>query len=159
MTRRLAGLALLLYPLAFRRRYGREMRALLEQTPPGALTVLDLLRGALVAHLRPPAGLGSVVDVGGRLRASISGVLACWVVFAAAGFGFYKTTEDGPYRAAGISHALLGDARLAIQVLAILASAAVLAGALPLIVIALLQARRQRSLRMLVSLPIVAAGQ
>jgi hypothetical protein len=101
MTRRLAGLALLLYPLAFRRRYGQEMRALLDETPPGVLTVLDLLRGALAAHLHPPAGLAGVVDAGDRLRGSMSGVLACWVVFAAAGFGFYKTTEDHPFEAAG----------------------------------------------------------
>jgi len=95
MRRRLAGLALALYPLAFRRRYGQEMRALLDETPPGVHTVLDLLRGALAAHLRPPAGLGGVV---------------------------------------------------------------VLAGALPLIVLALNHARRERSLRMLVSLPIVAVA-
>ena len=158
MTRRLAGLALLLYPLAFRRRYGQEMRALLDETAPGVLTVLDLLRGALAAHLRPPAGLAGVVDAGDRLRASMSGVLACWVVFAAAGFGFYKTTEDHPFEAAGSTHTLLGGAHLAIQILAVVASVAVLAGALPLIVLALNHARRHRSLRMLVSLPIVAVA-
>jgi hypothetical protein len=158
MRRRLAGLALALYPLAFRRRYGQEIRVLLDETSPGVLTVLDLLRGALAAHLHPPTGLGSVVDVGDRLRASMSGVLACWVVFAAAGFGFYKTTEDYPYQTAGNSHALLGDAHVGIQVLAILASVAVLAGALPLSVLALHRARRKPSLRMLVSLPIVAVA-
>jgi len=158
MRRRLAGLALALYPLAFRRRYGQEMRALLDETPPGVLTVLDLLRGALSAHLHPPTGLAGTVDPDDRLRASMSGVLACWVVFAAAGFGFYKTTEDAPYQTAGNSHALLGDTHVGIQVLAILASVAVLAGALPLIVLALNRARRERSLRMLVSLPIVAVA-
>jgi len=158
MTRRLAELILRCYPLAFRRRYGDEMRALLDETPAGAPTVLDLSRGAFLAHLRPPAGLAGVVDVGDRLRASTSGVLACWVVFAAAGFGFYKTTEDHSFEAAGSAHTLLGDAHLAIQILAILASVAVLAGALPLIVIAVNQARRERSLRMVVGLPTVAVA-
>ena len=76
MRRRLAGLALALYPLAFRRRYGQEMRALLDETPPGVHTVLDLLRGALAAHLRPPAGLGALPRPPPRLvreRASLRG--------------------------------------------------------------------------------------
>ena len=85
-------------------------------------------------------------------------MLACWVLFAAAGFGFYKTTEDHPYQGAGSSHAWLGDAHLGIQILAILGSLAVLAGALPLSVIALNHARCQPSLRRLVSLPIVAVA-
>jgi hypothetical protein len=156
MTRRLAQLILLGYPLAFRRRYGDEMRALLEQTPSGALTVLDLLRGALLAHLRPAPGLSELVDPGERLRASTSGVLACWVAFAAAGFGFYKTTEDQPFEAAGSAHTVLGGAHLTIQFLAVVGSLAVLAGAFPLIVAALAQARREPSLRVVVSLPVLA---
>ena len=92
----LARQTLLLHPLAFRRRYGDEMCALLERTRVRPMTLLDLLRGALVAHYRAPAALAGLVDGADRMRASASGVLACWVVFAAAGFGFYKTTEDAP---------------------------------------------------------------
>lgn len=156
MTRRLAALTLLVYPLAFRRRYGGEMRALLDETPPRALMLLDLLRGALAAHLRPPAGLAGVLDPVDRLRASTSGVLACWVAFAAAGFGFYNTTEDHPFAAAGNAHPVLGGAHLAVQVLALLGCVGVLAGALPLVLLALGHARRDRSLRILVSLPVLA---
>jgi hypothetical protein len=156
MTSRLARLVLLCYPLAFRRRYGDEMRALLDQTPPRALMLLDLLRGALAAHLRPPAGLAGVVDTDERLRASTSGVLAWWVAFAAAGFGFYDTTEDHPFRAVGNAHPLLGGAHVVVQVLAIVGSVAILAGALPLVMAALGQARREPRLRVLVSVPIVA---
>ena len=58
MSARLGRLTLRLYPLAFQRRYGDEMRALLEQSPPGWLGVLDLARGALIAHLRPPKEIG-----------------------------------------------------------------------------------------------------
>lgn len=153
MTGRLARLALALYPLAFRRRYEQEMRALLEESPPRALALLDLLRGAMAAHLRPTAAAGGGVDPGERLRASASGQLACWVAFAAAGFGFYKTTEDAPFAAAGHAHQLLGDTHLAVQVLAVLASALVLLGALPLILAALSGARRQPRLWRLVGLP------
>ncbi len=153
MTGRLAGLALALYPLAFRRRYEQEMRALLEESQPRVLALLDLLRGAMAAHLRPPAAAGDGVDPCERLRASTSGQLACWVAFAAAGFGFYKTTEDAPFAAAGHAHRLLGDTHLAVQVLAVLASAAVLLGALPLILAALNRARLQPRLWRLVALP------
>ncbi len=156
MTRRLAQLVLRCYPLAFRRRYGAELHALLDETPARALTVLDLSRGAFLAHLRPPAGLTGLVDSGERLRASASGVLACWVAFAAAGFGFYKTTEDHPFEVAGSAHTLLGDAHLAIQILAVVASVAVMAGALPLGVLALHRARSEPRLRRLVSLPPLA---
>lgn len=62
MTRRLARLALSLYPLAFRRRYGQEMRALLDQTPTKVPAVLDLFRGALVAHLRPAGTAAGLVN-------------------------------------------------------------------------------------------------
>lgn len=156
MTRRLAILALGLYPLAFRRRYGPEMRALLDQASPRTATVLDLVRGAVAAHLRPLAAVTELVEPADRVRASASGVLACWIVFAAAGFGFYKTTEDQPFTAAGHAHPLLGDAHVSIQTLALVASASVLLGALPLITAALAHARRQPGLRFVVSLPALA---
>lgn len=156
MTRRLAALALWLYPMAFRRRYGEELRTLLDESPPRLLAVLDLLRAAVAAHLRPPAAVAGLVDSADRMRASMSAQLACWVLFAAAGFGFYDTTEDAPFTAAGHAHPLLGGVHIAIQVGAIVASGAVLVGALPLILAALGQARRQPSLRRLVSLPPLA---
>lgn len=156
MRRRLASIALAAYPLAFRRRYGAEMRALIEESPPSALGVLDLLRGALVAHVRPPAGGCLALEPGERLRASTSAVLACWVAFAAAGFGFYKTTEDGPATLAGSAHPLLGDAHLLVQILAVAGSLALVAGAVPLIAAALSQVRAQPSLRRVVIVPPLA---
>lgn len=156
MTRRLAAAALRCYPVAFRRRYGAEMAALLDERPATAATVLDLVRGALVAHARPPAQLEALVPAGERVRASMAGVLACWVAFAAAGLGFYKTTEDVPFSGAGDAHPALGLAHGAVQALAGLASVAVVVGALPLIAAALVRARRDPSLRPVVAVPIVA---
>ena len=147
MRRRLARAALALYPVAFRRRYGDEMLALVDDSPVSPRTTFDLLRGAFVAHARPPAGLAASLNSEDRLRATSSGVLACWLAFAAAGFGFYKTTEDHAFASAGDAHLALGDAHLAIQVLAVLASLAVLAGALPLILAAVRQSRRTRVVR------------
>ncbi|HTX08996.1 MAG TPA: hypothetical protein VME22_10320 [Solirubrobacteraceae bacterium] len=155
MTARLARLVLGLYPLAYRRRYGEEMHALLEDGRPNARTVLDLLRGALLAHLRPQDAPTGAVDAADRVRASAVGVLMCWVLFAAASFAFYKTTEDQPFSAAGHVHPLLGDAHLAVQAVALLASATVMLGALPLIAAALMRARRDPGARSTVILPFV----
>ncbi len=158
MKRRLAVLLLGLYPLAFRRRYGEEMAALLDQTPVRAGALLDLLRGALRAHARPPAGLGDVLAVGERVRGSVSGVLACWLAFAVAGFGFYEATEDHPFPAVARAHVALGGAHLTVQLLALLASLAVVLGALPLVVLALDQGRRRPQLRVLLGLPFAAVA-
>ncbi len=45
--------ALRLYPRAWRRRYGDELAALLDERPPGARARLNLVGGALDAHLHP----------------------------------------------------------------------------------------------------------
>ncbi len=154
MTAKLARLALRLYPLAFQRRYGDEMRALLEQSPPGARGIIDLVRGALAAHVHPPETVAASVEPAERVGASAAGVLACWVVFAAAGFAFYKTTEDAPFSAAGHAHPLLDVAHLAVQALAVSASAVVVLGALPLIWAAFRHARDRHELGIVVA-PIV----
>ncbi|HEY7935043.1 MAG TPA: hypothetical protein VID48_14590 [Solirubrobacteraceae bacterium] len=159
MNARLAGLVLALYPLGFRRRYAAEMKALLAEEPPRGMTLLDLLRGALAAHLRPLSGSAEILDTATRVRLSLSGVLACWVAFAAAGFGFYKTTEDHPFALAGNTHPLLGATHTTIQVFAVLASVALVAGALPAATIALHRARRERGrLRLLLGVAFLAVS-
>jgi hypothetical protein len=45
---------LILYPRAWRARYGDEMADLLATRPPRRSDALDLMRGALDAHLHPP---------------------------------------------------------------------------------------------------------
>jgi hypothetical protein len=143
MSARLTRAALALYPLAYRRRYGAEIDALLEDTGTSPRVVADLLRGALAAHLRPSAALAGELDPDERTRLGIGSILLCWVLFAAAGFGLYKTTDGGGFSSAGDSHWLLGGAHLAIQVLAAVATALVLAGACPLALAALRQGREQ----------------
>jgi hypothetical protein len=147
MSRLLARGALRLYPLAHRRRYGAELEALLEDSPAGLLTVLDLLRGAATAHVRPAAPATASLSPADRIRSSASVILACWLAFAAAGLGFYKTTEGPAFSRAGDAHVALGGSHLAIQALAVLASLAILAGALPLVIAALRQLRHSRSVR------------
>lgn len=134
--RRLGELALALYPLSYRRRYGEEMWALLDDAGVDGRAVVDLMRGALVAHVRPTVG---AVDADERLRLSASGILVCWVLFAVAGLAFYKTVEGAAFTAAGAAHPALSALYLAIRVVAVLASAAVVLAASPLILAALRQ--------------------
>lgn len=145
MSARLARFALALYPLAYRRRYGKEMEALVEDAGASPRAVADLLRGALLAHLRPELGLEEQLGPDDRLRLGLSSILLCWVVFSAAGLGLYKTTEDHPFTRLADAHGLVGAVHTAIQVLALLAAAAVAVGAAPLIVLALRQARDRRT--------------
>jgi hypothetical protein len=145
VTARLARLALALYPLAYRRRYGEEMEALLEDGGATPAAVGDLLRGALRAHLRPEPGVAAAVGREDRLRLGLSSVLLCWVVFSVAGLGLYKTTEDHGFTVAADNHGLLDAAHLAIQILALVSAAGVVLGAAPLVVIALRQARDRRA--------------
>ena len=97
-----------LYPEAWRDRYGEEMSALLDQTPPSVTATLDLLRGALTAHLRPLASSAP----GARARGTIGQVLGCFIVFWVVGSGFAKTTENYDYiraRPSAARHFPLGD--------------------------------------------------
>jgi hypothetical protein len=154
MTAWLARQTLRLYALAYQRRYGDEMRALLEERPARAGTVLDLLRGALIAHLRSADAPASAVHPADRVRATTSGVLLCWLVFVATLFGFLETTQDHPYT--GHAPPVVGIAQVAVQALALIASAAVVLGALPLTVAALAYARDHPGVRRTAALPFAA---
>jgi hypothetical protein len=146
---RLARVALTLYPLAYRRRYGEEMVTLLEDSPVSAATVVDLVRGAARAHLRPEPAVAAEVGPDERLRLGLGSVLLCWVLFVLAGLALYKTTE-GPVTEGDSTPALLGSLHLAIQVLAAIGSTAVVLGAAPLVFLALRQAVVRPKLRGLV---------
>jgi hypothetical protein len=133
---RLARLALRLYPLAYRRRYGAEMEALLEDGGATPHAVLDLARGAIGAHLRPEPGVDAALGRDERLRHGLGAILACWCLFVIAGLAFYKTTEGVPFEGAGTPGAL-GTLHLAIQILAALGGAAAVLGLAPFVAAAL----------------------
>ncbi len=59
LARWLAGL----YPAEWRERYGDEFEALLEDSPPTPLAMLDVAIGALDAHLNPQAGDGGIAGM------------------------------------------------------------------------------------------------
>jgi hypothetical protein len=140
VSARLARLALALYPLAYRRRYGEEMEALVEDQGASPRAVADLARGALRAHVRPEPAVRGSLRREDRVRLGVSAVLFCWVLFTLAGLALYKTTEGRSFEGLGGAPGLLGVARVGIQILAAAGSAAVVLGAAPLVVAALRQA-------------------
>ncbi|MBV9310049.1 MAG: hypothetical protein JOZ73_04415 [Solirubrobacterales bacterium] len=140
---------LALYPEAWRERYGDEMSALLEETPPSITVIPDLLRGALAAHLRPLASSPPAV----RARGTIAYVLGCFIVFCVFGSAFAKTTENFDY--IEHFHPLLGISHSVILIAAIVAASALALAAVPLAIASLAQARRtrERTLMMLIAVP------
>ncbi len=145
---------LLLYPEAWRERYGDEMSALLDETPASIRATVDLLRGALAAHLRPLATSAPAT----RARGAIGLVLGCFIVFCVFGAGFAKTTENYDYTEH--VHPLLGISHSIILIAAIVAASALALAAAPLAIASLAQARRTRepNLIKLIAVPPAAIG-
>ena len=85
---------LVLYPAAWRRRYGEEFAALLEQTPLTFRTLFDVGVSAVDAHLNPTAPMRKWPFMFERLRASELAVFAGWILFVVSGLGFAKMTEN-----------------------------------------------------------------
>ena len=153
---RLARALVALYPEAWRERYGDEMIALLEDDPPGMRGLASLLAGAAGAHLRPRDGWSRQLAPAARMRLTLVALFSCWIALALAGAAFQKGTEDRLFAAAGAGHPLLDAARAAVVGGAILGAVAIAAGGLPLLWRALLRAREDRLVALLVALPPVA---
>ena len=149
MSARLARLALALYPRAYRRRYGEEIEALVEDQGASPRAVADLLRGAARAHLRPEPGLAPGARPGREhLKLGVSAILFAWVLFA---LRRPRPLQDD--RGAGPSPAPAtptgSSARLTWRSRSSPSSspAAVVLGAAPLVLAALRQARERPAAR------------
>jgi hypothetical protein len=135
-----ARAALALYPPSWRVRYGDEVRALLDESGGGARAVASLVWQALPAWIWPAPHLH---DRPARMRASLATGLMSWSFLAGLGLVFAQLTQLQGYRPAG--HPVIGwcyavfDAALAVSVLA------AGLGGLPLWLLMLRRARRDRS--------------
>jgi hypothetical protein len=90
--------ALRWYPAAWRRRYGAELAALLEDTyGPGPVPWrgrISLLRAGSVERLRTAGLLGSATSPSEGIRAGSLLVLWAWAVFMVAGAGFASLADN-----------------------------------------------------------------
>lgn len=145
-----------LYPQAWRRRYGPEMLALLEDDPPGVRGLCSLVIGAADAHLRPRAQWRGALAPQVRARLSLAGLFCCWIALSLAGGAFAKETEEPSYAAAERHHVLLAVSRHAIIAAAAIGAAAIAIGGLPLLWRALRSAASDRRMAAWVLAPPVA---
>ncbi len=158
MTARAASVLLALYPEGWRDRYGEEMRALVEDDPPGAGGLVSLLTGAARAHLRPEPAWREKVPAASAMRLSVGALFACWILVSLAGSCFAKVTEH--MDRLEHAHALLGAGRALVTVGAGIGALAIAVGGLPLLWQALRVAarRRERPLGWLLAAPALAGG-
>jgi len=128
-----------LYPRPWRERYGEEFLAMLEQRPLSFLDGLDLLRGALDAHLHPALSTtgmprqARMAYLFTALRSSVLTIFCAYVGFILAGMGFQKLTEDAQFQQVAQTWNLVGLAFHLVVMGAVVALLAVTAGGLPIV--------------------------
>jgi hypothetical protein len=122
------------YPSGFRERHGDELLAWVEERGLGLLVAIDLVRGALDAHLHPDLVAERRIPMSEpqRLRGVVLGVLCGYTAFALAGIGYQKLTEYDDFVAAAHHHAAVGAAFDAVVGASLVALAAMLAAGLPI---------------------------
>jgi hypothetical protein len=122
-----------LYPLHWRQRYGEEFEALLEQCLNGPMDVLDIILGALDAHLwSSAAGTWRLMNMNNKLRTAILLVFAAYIAFIVAGMGVYGFADDSPFIPMMKTNLALYVAWTTIQLGSVVALAAVVVGGAPL---------------------------
>lgn len=110
-----------LYPHRWRDRYGDEFLALLEQQPVTPIVVLDVLLGALDAHLRAHVSpmTETVSELMMRrllaLRTTALTVFCAYITFVVAGFALLGMVDDSPFVPAMRDHFALNACWLIIE--------------------------------------------
>ncbi len=139
----MAAICVSMYPRVWRNRYGEEFLDLLTASPLTVVVVLDVVRGALDAHLHL-SDLMSEMSLPARMRSVVTTTFAAWLMFCFAAVVIWPTTNDPRFDEAADAHPLVGASRwLATAGLA--TSLVVMAGAaVPLAVFIAWQACRRR---------------
>ena len=122
-----------LYPRAWRERYGDEFEALLEECLHTPLDVVDILLGAMDAHL----GLSDttnwrMMNMNNKLRTAILMVFAAYIAFIVAGMSVYGFADDSPFIPMMQTDKLLALAWSTLQISALVALLAIVIGGMPL---------------------------
>lgn len=124
-----------LYPSSWRDRYADEFEALLEQCLHSPLDVVDVMLGALDAHLQLFNGENvnwRLMNMVNKLRTTILIVFASYIGFIVAGLALVGMLDDSPmipYMQTNLASAL---AMTIIRVGAVVALLAVVVGGMPL---------------------------
>jgi len=147
-----------LYPAAWRERYGDEFGALLEECQLSVVDVVDVLWSAVDAHLHADVLSGRTRPMLQRLRRAEITVFCAWIAFVLAGLALQKLSEYDDFREAARTYPVIGASYLALEVGAVVALLAVLAGGIPLALSAVSQTlRAQRGgVMLLFGVPLLA---
>ncbi|HEV8191498.1 MAG TPA: hypothetical protein VGP82_08430, partial [Ktedonobacterales bacterium] len=147
-----------LYPATWRKRYGDEFSALLDDCQLSLAVLFDLLGGALDAHLHQLLLTGRILPMINRTRRAEITVFCAWIAFVVAGLAFQRMSEYDDFQNAGATYPVIGVSYIAIQVGAAVALLAVLAGGLPVALSALTRALAQRrfDVLLLFGVPVLA---
>lgn len=130
-----------LYPHAWRARYGDEMSALLEARTVTPFVLLDVLLGALDAHLNADLVPERVLSMTKRIRSAEIAIFCGFVIFGVAFLVLLRLPDPlATWEPATSAHPELVWLYRAAQGAGFLALLAVLAGGAPLVLIALKQA-------------------
>jgi hypothetical protein len=139
-----------LYPQNWRTRYEAEFSSLLEQTPPGFTTLLDILTCAVSERLNSFME-GSMMH---PIQRALPALFIAWLMAVAAGINLQASVDDNPLVAAMRSHAPFMNSWVSIEAGSIIGLAAVMAVGTPLLIAMFKQAegtqRRQLIRRLLV---------
>lgn len=152
-----------LYPRIWRARYEEEVLVVLASHPFSLFEGIDVVRGALDAHLHPHFGMASMPlsermkRMLSTLRCSLLAMFCAYVGFILAGMGFQKMTESADLQEVVQAHSIVGLSFHLIVIGAIAALLAVLAGGLPIVaaVVRSALARRRYGPLFLLAVPIL----
>ncbi len=142
-----ARLALALYPAAWRARYGDEVRALLDDSGGGLRAAASLACHAPPAWVWPARQLH---DRPARMRASLATVLAAWTVLGGLALVFTQLTQGQGISPPG--HPLISWLYWIFDAAVLASVLAVAAGGLPLWLLMIRRASRERRPRELACL-------
>jgi hypothetical protein len=151
----LARVALALYPPAWRARYSDEVRALLDESGGGPRAVASVAWRAVPAWLWPPR---NQFDRPARMRSSLATALVAAAMLTGLGLVFAQLTQAQGYRPAG--HPIVGWSYTVFDAALAVAALTAAAGGLPLWLLMLRRALRERRRRDLayLLLPAIASA-
>jgi hypothetical protein len=122
-----------LYPRAWRERYSEEFEVLLTECLHSPLDALDILLGAVDAHLELTHETNwRKINMNNKLRTTILIVFAAYMMFVVAGMGLFAFADDSPIVPLMQTDEALSAAWLAIEAGSVIALLAIVFGGAPL---------------------------
>lgn len=150
-----------LYPRAWRDRYGDEVASVLAEHRVTYWTALDLILGALDAHLHGDLLPRRLVSMTHRMRSSEITIFCAFVLFCLTWIALRFIRDPLPiWEAAVARHPALLTSLTALDIATVIATLAILVGGVPLLLSALMQAfsARRWGLLALFAVPLIAVA-